>query len=112
MRHWAEESARNFLVSLGYELLAENYTLPGGEIDLVMRDGEQTVFVEVKQRRGRGYGAPGEMVDRRKLSRLRRTATLYLLKTFGRDDLPARFDAVLVEGERDRHQLEHLMGIG
>ena len=112
MRHWAEELARDYLTARGYSVLAENYLVRGGEIDLVMRQGEEMVFVEVRQRRSADYGTPAETIDPRKLARLRRAARLFLAKQFGRDDLPVRLDAVLVLGDQERHRLEHVIGIG
>ncbi|HEX7005297.1 MAG TPA: YraN family protein [Trueperaceae bacterium] len=112
MRHWAEELAREYLSARGYELLAENYPVRGGEIDLIMRHGEEIVFIEVRQRRNSDFGSPAESLDPRKLARLRRAARIYLARTFGRDDLPVRMDAVLVLGDRDDNRVEHLVGIG
>ena len=112
MRHWAEELAREYLTARGYVLLAENYPVRGGEIDLIMRDGDETVFVEVRQRRSIDFGSPGESLDHRKLARVRRAARIYLAKEFGREDLPARLDAVLVLGDRRDHRVEHVVGIG
>ena len=103
--------ARDYLTSQGYQLLEENYPVRGGEIDLIMRQGEETVFVEVRQRSNDLYGTPGETLDPRKLSRIRRAARVYLSRQFGRDDLPVRLDAVLVHGTRRQHRVEHLVGI-
>lgn len=112
MRHWAEDAAREYLLGQGLRVLAENYSVRGGEIDLIMLDGEETVFVEVRQRAGSAYGTAAESIDARKLARLRRAARTYLLREHGSEDIPVRFDAVLVSGARARHRLEHLAGIG
>lgn len=112
MRHWAEEAAREHLKRQGLRLLAENYPVRGGEIDLIMLDGEETVFVEVRQRAGDEYGTPGESIDARKLARLRRAARTYLVREHGSEDLPVRFDAVLVSGTRSGYRLDHMTGIG
>lgn len=110
MRHWAEEVARDHLLRLGYRLLSENASFKGGELDLVMEEGDVVVFVEVRQRKGRSFGSPGESIDRRKLTRLQRSAQQYLLRhrLLSRS---ARIDAVLVEGTRHRHSLIHLKGV-
>lgn len=110
-RHWAEALAREHLLRQGYRLLAENYACRGGELDLVMQEGEAVVFVEVRQRRGARYGSAAESLDARKLSRLRQAALAYLLEHYGHADLPLRFDAVLVQGTQQRHRLEHLKNI-
>lgn len=111
MRHWAEEVAKAYLLGLGYRVLAENYSLRGAEIDLIVQDGDTLVIVEVKQRRSPAHGAPAEHLTPRKLERLQRAALLYIGTTYGRDDLPLRFDAVLVSGSRGRYRLEHLQNI-
>ncbi len=60
------------------ELLARRYARPGGEIDLVVRDGDDVVFVEVKARHSTRYGDPIEAVGARKQRRLARTARRFL----------------------------------
>lgn len=106
-RHWSEEQAKSYLLSRGYRLLAENYLTRGGELDLVVQEGEVIVFVEVRQRRSSRYGSAAESIGAQKIARLRRTALHYLATRYGRDDLPVRFDAVVIEGSRDRHTLHH-----
>ncbi len=110
-RHWAEGVARNYLEARGYVFLAENYASRQGELDLVMQDGEVIVFVEVRQRRGARYGGPAESLTRAKLGRLRQTALQFLLERYKQDDLSARFDAVLLEGDEQSYRLEHLRDI-
>jgi len=111
VRNWAETAARRYLEECGYATLAENYYTRRGELDLVMRDGGVTVFVEVRQRKDHRFGAPGETIDAQKLGRLRAVALHFLARTYGRDDVPARFDAVLITGSRGRYRLEHLKDI-
>lgn len=111
-RHWSEELARRYIESLGYRILAQNHTLRGGEIDLVAQDGSTLVFIEVKQRSSGRYGTPGEAITPRKLERLRRGALHYMVTRYKRDDLPLRFDAILVHGHQNTHRLEHLKNIG
>ena len=110
-RHWAEATAKTYLLERGYSFLAENYAIRGGEIDLVMKRGEVIVFVEVRQRKTAAYGSAAESITARKLQRLRTTALHYLVATFGRDDLPVRFDAVLFAGTQRKFRLEHLENI-
>jgi putative endonuclease len=109
-RHWAETLARQHLQALGYRILAENYTLRGAEIDLVAQDGEVLVFIEVRQRASSRFGSAAESVTATKQRRLRRAALHFVYERFKRDDLPMRFDAVLIEGTRASHRLAHLKG--
>lgn len=74
-----EDAAVRFLEDKGFRILERNARTKAGEIDLVARDGDSIVFVEVKSRSSDRFGAPSEAVDSRKLSRLVRAAELYLL---------------------------------
>ncbi len=110
-RHWAEGLARRHLEGLGWDVVATNYAVRGGEIDLIARDGDTWVFVEVRQRRSLRFGHPAETLDRRKLARLRHTARHFLAEHGGDADAPARFDVVLVVGDPDRAELTHLSDV-
>ena len=107
----SEAVARHYLLAKGYLLLGENYTTRRGEIDLIVQAGSTVVFVEVRQRRQLRFGTPAESIDARKRARLRLTALHFLVRRYGSDDLPVRFDAVMVTGTRHRHRIEHLEGI-
>lgn len=91
----AEDLAVAFLEDRGFRVLSRNYRCALGEIDLVCRDRESIVFVEVKSRFGSGFGCPQEMVSRPKQKRLTRLARWYL-KTNRLDGQPARFDVVAI----------------
>ena len=103
----AEDRALAYLLGQGHTLLARNYRIPGGELDLITRDGAVTVFVEVRQRRSARYGSALESVTPRKADVLRRAALAYLVRECGRDDLPCRFDLVTIEGETAAGVLTH-----
>jgi putative endonuclease len=111
MRHWAEGVARQYLEKQGCQVLAENYYLRDAEVDLIIEDGSVLVFVEVKQRSNDRFGTPAEAIDNRKVLRLQRAALQYMSQEHGRDDLPLRFDAVLIMGSRNNYRLEHLKAI-
>jgi putative endonuclease len=73
-----EERARRFYAAQGYEIVAANIRLARVEVDLIVRRDAELLFVEVKCKRGEEYGDPLEMVDGRKLQRLRRAAEVWL----------------------------------
>lgn len=75
-----EAIAERLLVGLGYQIIERNFTCRGGEIDLVCRDGEVLVFVEVRGRHDQAFGEAEATVDGRKQRRLRRAAWVYLLR--------------------------------
>jgi putative endonuclease len=109
-----EKLALNRLLELGYELLEANWRRRAGELDLVMREGETVVFVEVRTRRGEGLGTPEESVTRAKQQRLVSLATLWLAETYPDErDLPEwRIDVVGVHLSASGRLLEinHLPG--
>lgn len=83
-----EAIARAYLEERGYECIGENVRTMGGELDLVMRQGGRIVFVEVKYRRSRRFGAAVEAVDEKKLARVEGAALAYLAE----HGLPANTD--------------------
>ena len=91
-----EELAITQLKTLKYKILERNYKCPLGEIDIIARDKNTLVFIEVKTRATRDFGGPAAAVDLRKQRQLSRVALTYLneKKLF---DIPARFDVVAVE---------------
>jgi putative endonuclease len=78
-----EEVALDYLLRKGFSLLERNYTALEGEIDLILKEGECLVFVEVKMRRGEEFGDPVEAVDWRKQGTIRRVAERYRRKRAG-----------------------------
>ena len=84
----------------GLALEARNVRSRYGEIDLVMRDGDTTVFVEVRRRRHRGFGGALASIGRDKQWRIAKTALAYLKRRYGACDLPMRFDVVAIDGAR------------
>ncbi|HET8947514.1 MAG TPA: YraN family protein [Candidatus Polarisedimenticolia bacterium] len=91
----AEEAAARFLETRGMRVLARSFRTRSGEIDLVARDGEVLVFVEVKARASLSWGRPSEAVGWRKRARLERAARVFLLRQ-GNPEPPCRFDVVEV----------------
>ena len=124
-RHWAEVAAEELLLGLGWRLLARNYRLRGGELDLVFHDEVgNVVFVEVRQRASAAFGGAPASIDGRKLARLRRTAAHFLAfglpRALARDtadhhradrEQRVRFDAVLVTGPEHRHTTSHVKDV-
>lgn len=103
----AEDLAARFLEQRGLKVLARNFRCRGGEIDLVCRDGESLVFVEVRLRRNVHYGGAGASITARKQMRIILAARHYLAAHGGADG-DCRFDCVLlgsdanaIEWERD-----------
>lgn len=94
---FAEDAAATFLQQQGLTLVTRNYQCRFGEIDLIARDGDALVFVEVRMRASRAFGGAAASITASKREKLLRTARHYLS---GLPRLPAcRFDALLIGGE-------------
>ncbi|MGE0313861.1 MAG: YraN family protein [Lautropia sp.] len=94
----AEARARAHLQAQGLCFVAANVRYRLGELDLVMRDVDTLVFVEVRSRASMRFGGAAASVDHRKQAKLRRAATLYLQQHYGARAWPAcRFDVVAFE---------------
>lgn len=98
-----EARALQYLQQQGLKLVTRNYRIgggphrPAGEIDLIMRDGDTLVFVEVRSRRSAAHGGAAASIGQGKRRRIIRAAQHYLLRL---DRLPpCRFDVVALEGE-------------
>ncbi|MBI5208976.1 MAG: YraN family protein [Elusimicrobia bacterium] len=97
----AEDAAAAYLERQGLRILERNFRRPFGEIDLVARDADTVVFVEVKSRAGRSFGVPEAAVDGRKRRKLVKAAQAWACSR-GYDG-PMRFDVVAFEGGAVRH---------
>ena len=90
-----ESLAAKHLKAHGYEILARNYRARRGEIDLIARDGEFIVFVEVKTRRSLKFGLPQAAVTLRKQRQISKVALAYL-QFRNLMDAPCRFDVIAI----------------
>lgn len=89
-----ERSAERFLCDKGLRLVARNYRCAQGEIDLVMRDGETLVFVEVRRRKNADYGSPLETVSAAKQRKLVAAAQHFVLSQKVSSRQAMRFDVI------------------
>ena len=96
---YGERVAARHLQDQGLVILHRNWRCPDGEVDLVLRDGDDLVFCEVKTRRGEGFGSPAEAVTFDKVRKLRQLAARWFLET-GIHQRTVRFDVVEVRPQR------------
>ena len=88
-----EDMAEKHLKTLGYRILERNYRTQAGELDIIAKDGDVIVFVEVKSRRGLSFGEPELAVNFHKQRQLTRAAWMYLTRARSYN-APCRFDVV------------------
>lgn len=101
-----EALAREFLGARGLHPVAANAGYRVGELDLVMRDGDTLVFVEVRYRRSAGFGGGAASVDGGKRRKLVRAAEQFLLAHRAFAALPCRFDVIAASGDPSAPTLE------
>ena len=73
-----EQLAHQLLSDKGYQVIERNFGTKFGEIDLIVKDGDILVFVEVKTKKGLDFGSPEEMFTKGKMQRVKRMAAVYL----------------------------------
>jgi len=100
-----EALARRHLIKKGYQILERNYRNRLGEIDIIARENETLVFVEVKTRRSDRYGSPRLAITAHKQKKLSITALAYLKQT-RQIDCKARFDVVLINAASRTPEIE------
>lgn len=105
-----ENIAKKYLEKLGYKILEQNFTIRGGEIDIIALDQNILVFVEVKTRRNHKYGAPIEAISFFKLRSLQKTA-LFFIRKINWGEKPYRFDLVTVDYDGDTENIELIKNI-
>lgn len=97
----AEQAAATHLEQAGLLLIETNFRCKSGEIDLIMRDDQTLVFVEVRYRNNSNFGSPLETVTAQKQRKLRAAAHLYLQRN-GKTDCACRFDVVGIMPGKER----------
>ena len=102
-RNPAEHRAARWYRLRGYRILDTNCWLAGAEIDVIARRGRILVFCEVKSKSGDRFGDPLEMVDARKVARVRRAAAAWLAGHQHLGGLDVRFDVIAERAGRIEH---------
>lgn len=97
-----ENEAVSYLKKKGYTVACRNYKNVFGEIDIIAKDGEYTVFIEVKTRTSEEFGAPSEAVDYRKRQKYVKIAEAYLAAK-GLTYTACRFDVIEIENGKINH---------
>lgn len=106
-----EQQARLFLEQHGLIFVAANQTFKCGELDLIMRQGETWVFVEVRQRKSARFGSALESITYAKQQKWLKAANAWLaLRQQSLDTANCRFDVVVFEGEAPPQWLPNFLG--
>ena len=97
---WGETLAAQYLQERGCALVASNWRCSAGEVDLIVRDGDCLVFVEVRTRRGKKYGTPEESITPRKLAHMIAVAETYVYEQDWKGNW--RLDVVAIQVQRGK----------
>ncbi len=97
-----EARAERFLCRQGLAPVARNFKCRGGELDIVMTEGERIVFIEVRYRKSSRYGGAAASVGYHKQRRIQLAAQLFLLQQPSLANRPCRFDVFAIEGNPEK----------
>lgn len=102
-----ENIGAKYLEQIGYKILQRNFECKQGEIDIIAKDKDEIVFVEVKTRANMLYGKPKEAVDTIKKKHIYKSAEFYIyIKHL--ENLPVRIDVIEVYKKKEKYILNHI----
>jgi len=102
---WGEKFAADYLLRNGYEILERNWFFNKAEIDIIAKENDQLVIVEVKTRNSDFFGDPQEFVKPSKIKLLVKAANEYIISNDL--DIETRFDVIAVLKNKTQEKLEH-----
>ncbi|MDA8083181.1 MAG: YraN family protein [Nitrospiraceae bacterium] len=101
-----EAAALAFLRKSGYHIIATNYKTCFGEVDIIAKEKNVTIFVEVKSRSGSAFGHPFEAVTPKKQEKIRKVALFYMKQK--KVEIPVRFDVLSINIAGGEEKIEHI----
>lgn len=104
---YGENIACKYLESKNYKILERNFSCKQGEIDIIAKDKNEIVFVEVKTRRSMKYGRPSEAVNKLKQKHILEVSKYYLYKNYLMSTA-LRFDVIEVYLEKQKVFINHI----
>lgn len=108
---WGEERAVQFFQERGAVVIGKNIRVVGGEIDLLVREGDEYVFVEVKTRRTHRFGHPETAITRTKILRMIRCAQRHLKQQRYPTKTRWRLDVVAITKNAQHEEIHHISSI-
>lgn len=108
MGSYGEKLAEKYLRSKGYEILDNNFSVSGGELDLVARKNQILVFIEVKTRTGESFGRGEESFNATKLARMNKAVRRYLCDKKYPENIDYRIDLIEIELAKNNLSLKNL----
>ena len=105
-----EEISSKYLEKIGYKIIKRNFSCRQGEIDIIAKDKNEYVFVEVKTRRNIVFGIPREAVNDNKQKHIFKS-TKYYLHIHGLDNAYVRFDVIEIYFLKNKYKVRHLKNV-
>jgi putative endonuclease len=99
--------AANYLLTAGCNIIEKNYQARFGEIDLIVMDGQELAFIEVKYRASLQFGGANHAVTKSKQRKIIKTAQLYLVTHKKYDKMACRFDVLCIDSSLTIEWLKH-----
>ena len=105
-----ENTATLFLINKGYDIVDRNFTCKLGEIDIIAKKDMEYVFVEVKTRTSKRYGAPVEAINKSKVKHIIKTSQYYILKN-NLQSFFIRYDIIEIYFKEDKFFINHVKNV-
>lgn len=105
-----EKFATNYLLSIGYKILERNFSCKQGEIDIIAKEKQEYVFIEVKTRQNFHYGTPAQAVTQKKQKNIW-NATKYYIYSHHLENKYIRFDVIEIYKSKNKLYLNHIKQI-
>ena len=102
-----EELAVKYLKGNGYEIIERNFECKQGEIDIIAKDKEKYVFIEVKTRTNENYGRPKEAVNQVKKKHIYKSTECYTY-THNIENEPIRIEVIEIYKKKEKYILNHI----
>ncbi len=108
--NFGENLGKKYLENLGYEIVNSNFKCKQGEIDLIAKNGEEIVFVEVKTRENNKFGYGIDAVDIRKQKHIKQVAQYYIYKN-NLETRGIRFDILEIYLLHKKYYIHHIKNV-
>lgn len=102
-----EEEASQYLIKNGYKIIERNFLCKRGEIDIIAKDKNEIVFIEVKTRKSIKYGLPAEAVNENKQKHIYKAAEYYLYQNKLEKEF-VRIDVIEIYYKNDSYKINHI----
>lgn len=105
-----EKVVKQYLEKKNYKIIQTNFLCKQGEIDIIAKEGEEYVFIEVKTRGNDKFGFPRDAVDEKKEKHIKSASKYYIYINYLQNK-PIRFDVIEVKFKADKYLINHIKNV-